>query len=59
MKETHHKEWIVQACKYILEAMGYDTSKDIHKQFMLKHGENISKEKTLPKKKNPYIYKRF
>jgi hypothetical protein len=52
-KKEEQQEWVFEATKWLLTQMGYDVSKDIHKQFMKKHGEKIENRKPYVRRK-PY-----
>jgi len=51
--KEEQQEWVFEATKWLLTQMGYDVSKDIHKQFMKKHGDKIENRKPYVRRK-PY-----
>lgn len=58
MKEPRQPEWVKKATMEILQAMGYDLSKDIGEQFKEKYGEKLKGSPVPPIKKRRKYLKR-
>jgi len=47
-------DWTYYGAEEMLKAMGYDTNKDVHQQFIERHGEKISSIPNKRKRGRPF-----
>ena len=49
ISSENYQGWIKQAAKEILQALSYDTTKDVNEQFLERHQEGLNKPRKTKK----------